>query len=519
MSQAGYIKGNLPPHPVGVVETLTGNAGGAVGPNILNNINIVGTNPITVTGTPLTNTETITIATATTAQIGATTLATDAETTAGAVSTHAVTPTSLAAKLGTQTANAIAYGGGAANAIDWTAAGTNGQVLLAATAGAPAFATLTSSGGTITFSPGANTLNLEAVVPASGTYPTDSGTATPLLGVLNIKTQNATKGCGSTILFSAPGPANTVQLNVSNANDSIFLGNNAGNLAGTSAYTVGIGNDVMRVATAAHFCVGAGYRALFNASSCLNNNAIGAYSLLALTTGSSNTALSYGSLEQLVSGSYNIAAGGSATDFAGYNYTGAESSNIVLSNLGVTGESNTIRIGTQGAGHAQQNTCYVAGITGVNVGSVATVVSIATGTGQLGSTTITAGTGISVTAGANTITIASTAGSFAWSREAGAAIPMVAGHGYINTNAGLTILTLPALAAVGDTFAVMGESAAGWAIAQNAGQNIQFGSLSSIVGAGGSLASTNSYDTISLVCRVANITFQVISAVGNITIV
>ena len=44
----------------GTVVSLTGNAGGAVGPNVGGNINVVGSGSITVTGTPLTNTLTIT---------------------------------------------------------------------------------------------------------------------------------------------------------------------------------------------------------------------------------------------------------------------------------------------------------------------------------------------------------------------------------------------------------------------------------------------------------------------------
>lgn len=43
----------------GSVDTLTGNSGGAVGPDISNNINIVGTGAITVSGNALTNTLTI----------------------------------------------------------------------------------------------------------------------------------------------------------------------------------------------------------------------------------------------------------------------------------------------------------------------------------------------------------------------------------------------------------------------------------------------------------------------------
>jgi hypothetical protein len=64
-----------------------------------------------------------------------------------------------------------------------TAAGTNGQVLIAATGAAPAFASLTSTGGTVTFTPGAHSLNLEAsggggvVAPIVTTF-TNSGTWT-----------------------------------------------------------------------------------------------------------------------------------------------------------------------------------------------------------------------------------------------------------------------------------------------------------------------------------------------------
>ena len=518
MSQAGFLKANLPPHPVGVVETLTGNAGGAVGPNILNNINIVGTNPITVTGTPLTNTETITIATATTAQIGATTLATDAETIAGAVSTHAVTPTSLKAKLGTQTVDGIAYGNGQTNALDWTAAGTNGQVLIAATLGAPAFATLTSTGGTIAFTPGANTLNLEASPGAGDTYPTDSGTATPSAGVLNVLTQNASLGCGSSVLFSAPGPSNTIQLNVTDARNSTFIGKNAGDLAATTNDAVGLGYNALHATTGAHYSVAIGYAALSSVTTSQGNSALGANSLAALTTAAgnvgNNTAIGQNTGVNLTTGQYNSLFG----SLAGSQYTTSESSNICVNNIGTNGESNVIRIGTQGAGAGQQNTCYVAGITGVNVGSVAAVVSIATGTGQLGTTTITAGTGISVTPGPKILTIAATGSSgLAWSvitADQGA----VANNGYICNKAGLLTLLLPAVSSPGDYFRVAGmNTALGWKIAQNAGNQIFYDAANTTAGITGYLASSAICDSVELVCITANANWQVVGSTGNIT--
>jgi hypothetical protein len=57
MSQAGqFIPGG---GPIAVVETLTGNTGGAVGPTA-NNINVVGSGGVLVTGNPGTSTLTIT---------------------------------------------------------------------------------------------------------------------------------------------------------------------------------------------------------------------------------------------------------------------------------------------------------------------------------------------------------------------------------------------------------------------------------------------------------------------------
>ena len=120
----------------------------------------------------------------------------------------------------------------------------------------------------------------------------------------------------------------------------------------------------------------------------------------------------------------------------------------------------------------------------------------------------------------NTLQINVSGNGMTWTREAGAAVPCVINHGYINTNAGLTTFTLPLASAVGDIIAIAGESAAGWTIAQNAGQNIQISNVSSSVGVGGSVSSTNRYDSICLVCRVANTTWHAyIAPVGVLKII
>lgn len=66
-------------------------------------------------------------------------------------------------------------------------AGTDGQLIIADTGGIPAWANLTSTGGTVTITNTANGINLEAAgVAAVTSFETDAGTATPIAGVIEI---------------------------------------------------------------------------------------------------------------------------------------------------------------------------------------------------------------------------------------------------------------------------------------------------------------------------------------------
>lgn len=90
---------------------------------------------------------------------------------------------------------------------------------------------------------------------------------------------------------------------------------------------------------------------------------------------------------------------------------------------------------------------------------------------------------------------------------------LVANQNFIANRATLVTLTLPATAAVGTIIEVVGQGAGGWLIAQAAGQQIQVGAVASTLGAAGSIASTNRYDTVRLMCVTANTIFQVVSGV------
>jgi hypothetical protein len=136
--------------------------------------------------------------------------------------------------------------------------------------------------------------------------------------------------------------------------------------------------------------------------------------------------------------------------------------------------------------------------------------------------TLTAGTGIDVdltTPGQVIFSNTAGAATFPWTEVTGTSVALTVNRGFIMNNAALVTGTLPATAAVGDVIEIVGEGAGGWLIAQNASQEIRFGDVVTTNGVGGSLASTNAGDCISLVCITANTTFRVKNSVGNITYV
>jgi hypothetical protein len=677
VSQVGkYSSLNLP------IQFITGNAGGAVGPNGVGNIDLLGANPITVTGNPGLNTLTITVATATTAQIGVTTLATDAETIAGVVTDNAVVPSGLAAKLGVQTLFGVPYGNTTAGAIQWAAPGTDGQLLIASSAAAPAFGTLTSLDGTVNFAIGPNTLDLsaaaanvlqdqiyyigkhgndantgrnienavltftQAIVLATAAVPSavnrfsivclDDGIYAEAITVpqyVDVFAPSAT--LTGTIVVADDSSIKFSRLNVATATIGVskiagtvytnvdidyvtcagtgigFLGvagfinchwkelyveNGFGigdlaaamahmHLFGGDIYITGTGTAVARANTGStighidHIAdIGAGVGtgiAVFDGTVAINVNTVnnsvaynvsGATSILRLfansITGTRTVALggtdnhwvppvamangelvigagvgvdpvvasltSAGGTITITPGAGSIDLDTAASIATSYLTDDANSAIPALGVLTVAGGANiatssavsTVTIAVDGTtDHTVQVGNATGSLTSLVAGTDGQVLLGDTGADPVFATLTSTDGSITFTPGAGTLDLQATTAGVMWSREAGAAVPIVVDHGYINTNVGLTTFTLPAIAAVGDEIEIVGESAAGWLIAQNAGQNIQFNSLSTTGGVGGSLASTNQYDTVHLVCRVANTTFHVTSSTGNLTIV
>src|SRR5213078_1135992 len=103
-----------------------------------------------------------------------------------------------------------------------------------------------------------------------------------------------------------------------------------------------------------------GVNALTANTSGVFNTAVGLGALQNNTIGEGNTGIGSTALNNNTSGSDNIALG----DDAGHAITGDD--NIDIGNLGLAGESGSIRIGTAGS----QARTFIAGIRGVTTGNM-----------------------------------------------------------------------------------------------------------------------------------------------------
>ncbi len=439
--------------PGGFVQTLTSNVGGPVPPTA-GNINVIGGVGITGTGNPGTSTITLdltgSVATQYTEDVGSATPAANNLNVLGGNNIQTTgAGSTITIDLNGTTDHAIQIGN-ATGSLTSLAVSGDGQLPIGSVGADPVIANLTPGAGvTIANAPGSITISASSSTAL--TYTEDVGIAIPVANNLNIVGTHGinTLGAGDTVTIAVnntltlgdlvPVVGDTLTLTTGNANivagnlllpdtntggtaGEIKFGTNtviqnyptassnfvAGFLAGNTAVTLtgqgnnGIGGGVFSQLTSGASNAALGHVALQVVNTGSQNTAIGAGALNQLTSGANNSALGYQVAQFLATGGNNVLIGTSA----GSSYVGAESNNIIISNSGVAAENAKIRIGT----NATHTGTYIAGIDGVNVGSTAKVVTLGAGgtVDQLGTATITAGSGITVTPGANTITISST---------------------------------------------------------------------------------------------------------------
>lgn len=133
---------------------------------------------------------------------------------------------------------------------------------------------------------------------------------------------------------------------------------------------------------------------------------------------------------------------------------------------------------------------------------------------------LTAGPGISIANGPGSITISVSGVGFTWNvvTSADNTVQVVIANGYIAKGASTVIFLLPAAAAIGDTFTILGYGNL-WKLTQNAGQTVFLGSQTTTVGVTGSLTATMIKDRIEVICVTANTEFEVVTSIGNLTVV
>lgn len=497
----------------GVGKTITGNTGGALSPTA-NNWNIVGTGSITAAGSGSTDTIQLTGLTNHSVQVGA----------------------------GTATLTQLAVG-------------TNGQVLIGATTADPAFATLTSSDSSISFTTGANTLSLQ-VAGGSTVVKTITGNSggaeSPSAGNFNIL------GTGS---ITVAGSANTETVQLTGlTNHSVQVG------AGTATLTqlsVGTSGQVLIGATTAD----PAFATLTSSDSSISFTT-GANTLSLQVSGGSTVIKTItgntGGAESPSSGNFNVLGTGSITVAGTANtetvqLTGLTNHAVLvgagtatITNVGPTSTAGQVlQSAGASADPAFSTATYpltttinqilysssantVSGLATANNGVLTTgtggipVITALSSNGQLiigsGSgaptaATLSAGAGISITNAANSITIAVSGGGTTWTDVTTSTQALVIANGYVTDRAGGVTYTLPSTAALGDEIIILGKLGA-WTIAQNANQQILVSSASSTVGITGTVASTNVGDCITMNCITAGAStvWRAASYVGNLTV-
>lgn len=135
--------------------------------------------------------------------------------------------------------------------------------------------------------------------------------------------------------------------------------------------------------------------------------------------------------------------------------------------------------------------------------------------------TTTTSTGVAFTTGAGTLAIDVKTDGFAVVNQASGSASLAAQTMYVTNNgASLVTYSLPATVAQGTTILIIGQSAGGWKIAQNAGQTIVMNALTTTSGVNGSVSSLNKNACVKLIAIDATTNVWIIKdSSGSLTFV
>lgn len=307
---------------------------------------------------------------------------------------------------GVGTSGQVLTSNGAAMLPTWQNASGGGIVTLDGNSGSATGSTVTvetaASSGSLNFSGAAATLTLN-IVDGSGNVALGSGAAGASTNGVAIGTSAANGGANGVVIGHS-ATDNTSGNNVvigNSASGPATGGNNVvigPSASSASTSSVCIGQSAAVTGSGSTVCIGPG-------ASCASVSSVSIGQVAAITGAGNTVAIGAGavasSTQTVIVGGTSADNGGAKSTILGVGAVGPSgggcislgfsagsanttgSDNITIGNVGVAAEANVIRIGTQGSGAGQQNTCFVAGIAGVTVANSAAVL-IDTTTGQLG---------------------------------------------------------------------------------------------------------------------------------------
>ena len=517
----------------GVGETITGNTGGALSPtagnwNILGASTAAGTTPVQTSGSVSTLTVQVQKA-----QAIASTNATNVGLAAFNSSFFTVDSNGFVSLSGTGSGQTITGNSGGAlspTAGNWNILGAGG---------------LTTSGSvsTLTISPSLGTPWGVVYAPTTSSIATTgAGTVAGQVLQSNVSSaptySTATYPSTTTINQLLYSSANNIVAGLATANRAVITTGATGTPVATALATDGqlIIGSTAGAPAAATLTAGSGIT-ITNASNSITIAVTAGTTVVETLTGNTGGAISptAGNINTLGTGSITIAGSGSTLTT---RLTGLTQYNVLLgqgsTTIGLAAPTATSGIPLISQGNAAYPAFGTAVVAGGGTGATSfningAVYSNTTTTGALqaatltsgqlligGTTTpaaatLTAGAGITITNGNNSITIASSTGGFTWSDTSGTVNAAVQ-NGYFIT--GTCTSTLPASPNEGDTIKYVVDTTHLLTITANTGQKIRIGTTLSA--AAGTAVNTQRGDAITLVYRSTGTTwFAEVSPVGG----
>lgn len=369
---------------------------------------------------------------------------------------------------------------------------TDGQIVIGSTAGSPAAATI-SAGSGITVTNASNSITITAinsgtVTSVSGTANriTSTGGATPVIDISAAYVgQSSITTVGTISSGSWGASATTIAVGSGGTGDTSF-----------TAYSVICGGTTSGGALQNVSGLGTSGQVLTSA---------GAGALPTWTTAGTGTVTS-------VSGTTNRITVATGTTTPVIDISAAYVGQSSITTLGTisTGvwQGTAVTVSNGGTGVTTMTTAYAPVLAGTT----------ATGALQVASTGLSTAGFVLTSNGSSAAPSfqAATTGALTWSTVT-TSTSMSTLHGYVANGGSLITFTLPATAAVGETMQILGLGAGGWTIVENSGQSMNFSPSTTAVTTG-SLSSTNRYDSVTLICSVANTAWNVFSQ-GSLTIV